>query len=369
MAIRIGGDLQSVPLSKLRPDWQNPRFPPSAIDHFTDDRDVYAYIDKKFDAASVAESIARHGFFLSEPLIAISSDKGEFIILEGNRRLTALKALASPIIREHLTDVRWKEISPRDGNEVDENTEIPVLVATSREEVAPILGYRHVTGITPWDPYQQARYVSSLIDDEDVSLSAAEVAELIGRDVSEIRAFYRNYSIVEQARDMFKIEDTERITDEFGVWTRAMTSAGLREYMSAPPPRDVVEGDYPLPDTSGDKLEQTITWLFGKPRSEAEKEAGRQSSAGRVISDSRQLTRLGRVLANHDGQHALETGASLKDAERAMLKPATRFLDHLSSALSSLDSAKKMATPELVELGGESLNALRLALQDFAKIR
>ena len=360
----IAGDLERISLSELRPDWRNPRFPSSATARFRTDVDVYAYLDKQFDAAAIAESISRHGFFLSEPLIAIPDDGSQnellsqpgseksdaahrrtYIVVEGNRRLAALQGLASSAVRQAMTDPRWRTF-PR---ETELPTSVPVLVAPSREHVAPILGYRHVTGIAPWDPYQQARYVASLIDDEDSSLSAADVAQLIGRNVSEVRSFYRNYSIVEQARDVFEMKDPDRIVDEFGVWTRAMTSSPLRDYINAPPPRDVEEGRYPLPDDGADSLQRLVTWIFGEPRSDEDREAGRQSKEGRVISDSRQLSRLGRALAHPRGIAALESGASLADAETAALDESVRFAEALVNARKGLATAAENATADRVE--------------------
>lgn len=357
------GTLETITLGQLRPDWENPRFPPGVADKFTDDLDVYAYLDKQFDAASVAESIARHGFFLSEPLIAIPSDREDksFIVVEGNRRLAALQGLAHPNVRARMTDPRWISF-PADA---EVPTAVPVLVAASREQVAPILGYRHVTGIAPWDPYQQARYVSSLINEDGSQLSAADVAQLIGRDISEIRAFYRNYSIVEQARDVFDTPDPDRMVDEFGVWTRAMTSSSLREYIMAPPPRDVVERTYPLPEGAEAMLERLLTWIFGRPRSDEEREAGRQSKDGRVISDSRQLTRLGRVVANERGLAALEDGKTLVDAELAVLDEGIRFAESVDHARKELRTASENATSARVAENRKALTEIEQLLNEI----
>lgn len=363
------GQLAEVRLGSLRPDWKNPRFPPGATEAFKTDLDVFAYLDQRFDAASIAESIARHGFFQSEPLIAIPLENDEYIVVEGNRRLTAIKALAIPEVRERMVDPRWKAIRVIAPTELSDETRIPVLIAASRESVAPILGYRHVTGITPWDPYQQARYVASLIDDEKSTLSASDVANLIGRDLSEVKAFYRNYSIVEQAEDSFEIPDTDRIVDEFGVWTRAMTSVGIRDYIGAPAPRDIVERDYPLAEKQKDSLSRLMVWLFGEPREDSEKAKGRQSSTGRVISDSRQLTRLGRVLANPDGRAALEAAESLVDAERAMLNKSARFHESLSTAKNALIAAKKNVSAELLDEHKNVLTQIRALVDELEVAR
>ena len=90
MTERVGGTLERLTLDQLRPDWLNPRFLPGTADRFETDADVYEYLDQKYDAHAVADSIARHGFFESEPLIAIPGEQsGYFIVVEGNRRLAA----------------------------------------------------------------------------------------------------------------------------------------------------------------------------------------------------------------------------------------------------------------------------------------
>lgn len=357
----IGGVVRSLPISSLRPDWRNPRFPFRAEDNFADDNQVYCYIEENFDAISVAESISRHGFFSSEPLIAIPDKDGTYVVLEGNRRLTALRGLSDAALRRNFSDPRWSSIV---ANVLPE-TEVPVLIAESREEVAPILGYRHVTGITPWDPFQQARYVADLIDDPDTNLTAADVAERIGRDVSEVRSFYRNYSIVEQARDEFNIEDADRIVDEFGVWNRAMTTSGIRNYIGAPAPRDVVEGSYPLPEEAKQLLDNVVTWVFGDARVPSEAGSGPQSKAGRLITDSRELTRLGKVLSNDDGRAALESGVDLAGAEAAMVDKEQRFRASLHAALSSLNRAKRDKPAVVSQDQRELISLLLVALHEI----
>jgi hypothetical protein len=325
--------LQRIALERLRPDWENPRFPPGSTARFSSDLDVYAFLDSEFDAFSVADSIAEHGFFESEPLIAIPGADSDYIVVEGNRRLAALRALADPEIRNVMQDPRWRALP----KEVELPADLPVLIAESRDVVAPILGYRHITGIAPWSPYQQARFVSSLIDED--GMDAERVAELIGRNVSEVRAFYRNYSIVEQAEDVFKIRDVDRLVSEFGVWTRAMTSAGARQYIDAPAPREVVEREYPLPDDAKPKLENLLRWIFGAPRTAKQRSEGVQSRKGRAIKDSRQITRLGKALQHPKGVEALERGESLADAERAMLDNRAQFGTTLGEAKQALEAA------------------------------
>ena len=62
-------------------------------------------------------------------------------------------------------------------------------------KVAPLIGYRHISGIQPWEPFARARFVTRLVDDQ--GLPFEEVAELVGVDMSQVRSFYRNYSMLE----------------------------------------------------------------------------------------------------------------------------------------------------------------------------
>ncbi|MEV7932575.1 hypothetical protein [Curtobacterium sp. NPDC089185] len=340
--------LQNFPLSDLRPDWLNPRFLPGSADRFESDADVYRYIEAQFDAASVAESIDRHGFFPTEPLIAMRDESGDLIVLEGNRRLTALRGLADAGLRASFKDPRWRKFEAS----LMLDAQIPVLLALSREEVAPILGYRHVTGIAPWEPYQQARYVASLIDSPTSELSFGEVADLIGRSGSEVRSFYRNYSIYEQAVNDFELPEADRITDEFGVWNKAMTASGIREYLQAPTPRETEEGTYPLPATAAGRLANVVTWIFGPPANDED------SSHRRLIKDSRQISRLGKVLADENGAASLERGESLAAAEESTLDHSARFAEALGLAKHSLENAKLLATGELVARHRDSIHQL-----------
>lgn len=354
MAEKVNARLERLRLEQLGPDWENPRFLPGTAETLGDEADVYRFIDSRYDSYTVADSIARHGFFESEPLIAIpDGEVAEFTVVEGNRRLAALKALADPDLRATFADPRWLDI-PKD---VELPDELPVLVAEDRDQVAPILGFRHITGIAPWDPYQQARYVASLIDGEQ-GLSAEDVSALLGRKPGEVRAFYRNYSIVEQAEQEFEMEDYDRLIDGFGVWTRAMTSVGIRSYIGAPAPAEVVEREVPLADDAGEHLATLTTWLFGRPRTEEEREQGKHASEGRAISESRLLTRLGKAILNERGREALEAGEDLIGAERAMLDRRAVFGEAIRSAEESMEAAREHRPKRILKSPRESIEQI-----------
>ena len=101
----------SIPLSALRLDPENPRIPET---HRTKDTaELATLLEMGFEAYPVAQSIAELGFFNAEPLIVIPSpdESDAWIVVEGNRRLTALVGLAYPEIRAGFaTPDRWEQL-------------------------------------------------------------------------------------------------------------------------------------------------------------------------------------------------------------------------------------------------------------------
>ena len=84
------GRSSSASLSALRLDPENPRIPET---HRTKDTaELATLLEMGFEAYPVAQSIAELGFFNAEPLIVIPSpdEANAWIVVEGNRRLTAL---------------------------------------------------------------------------------------------------------------------------------------------------------------------------------------------------------------------------------------------------------------------------------------
>ena len=106
------------------------------------------------------ESIAERGYFSEEPLVGVPSgqttEDGEeiFTIVEGNRRLAALRLL---LFEEDRKLVDAKNVPAVGITELDRIREVPVKVYRTRKEVVPYLGVRHIVGVKPWDALAKAR--------------------------------------------------------------------------------------------------------------------------------------------------------------------------------------------------------------------
>lgn len=89
-------NIQSIPLTMLLIDLANPRH-----DEQPSQRDAIATIalDQGVKLANLAEDIAKNGLNPGDlPLVTPADENGQHIVLEGNRRLTALKLMTSPAL-------------------------------------------------------------------------------------------------------------------------------------------------------------------------------------------------------------------------------------------------------------------------------
>ena len=294
------------------------------------------FINKHYDPLSIAESIAKHEYFMSEPLIAVRNGDS-YRVIEGNRRLTALKGLADTSMRNEFAreNKGWSKLPPSKLPPL-----LPVLVVDDESRVAPLLGFRHISGIEPWDPHAQARYVARLVSEEGRSLDY--VADLVGRSATEVKAMYRDYDILEQAEHEFGI-DTSKARAAFGIFTNAMARRGIQQYIGAKAPRFTDPERFPLPDDHKQHVERLIRWIFGGTRGE-----------GKVISDSRQLGDLAKALSNPLATQALESSNNLSDALEAMADTVDQFLTSTSRVRRELRRIVALNSDEIPErLWGE----------------
>lgn len=174
-----------VKVTSLELDARNPRIP--AGPRLLDTRELIAELVQHDDVLDIAKSIAARGYYPSEVMIGLE-EGGKKIILEGNRRLAALKLLISQEAAPDASKRRFKELA--DNMDLFAIEKVPVVFAPSRKAAAPLIANRHtITQIQTWSPVQQARYFRSLVD---AGTSVAEVARAVGFTQGHVAEFLRS---------------------------------------------------------------------------------------------------------------------------------------------------------------------------------
>ena len=198
-----------VDLKGLQLDLENYRIPTRR----DDEAGALKYLFASEDVLGAARLIIRDGYFDNEVPIVISAppsgESARYTVLEGNRRVSALKALQDPTaVPGHESQIR--ALLKRYAVEAENLPKrIRVLVAPDRVTAAPHVARLH-TGISKkrWSRDQQATFYYSLVDGqttvEDVKAQYPDVEVARFMKMAVMRRFlasapFREHSLREYA--------------------------------------------------------------------------------------------------------------------------------------------------------------------------
>lgn len=144
--------VDAIDVEKLLLNPENPRL---VVAGRTSQADLARVLYEEEGIDELVPSLVEHGYFAEEPLVVVAADEeGFFTVVEGNRRLTALKLLLDSSLRAEL-DARGLPMLTLEQRERLER--VPCVVYSDRADVLPFLGFRHITGAKKWAPFQKAR--------------------------------------------------------------------------------------------------------------------------------------------------------------------------------------------------------------------
>ncbi len=210
-ALQLPTLLTAVPveLRDLLLDPNNPRFSelgeelhPVQEGRFADDK-VQANAfekmrDARFDVAELRDTIKTLGFLPMDRVVlrrwkgSAPDGRTKYVVIEGNRRITALKWL-----------INLHEIGKESFSEaaIDNFTKLEALLLD--DSVAPasaaliLPGLRHVSGVKEWGPYQKAKAVHAL---RTSGMSPQETAQSLGLSTRSANSAYRCFLALEQMK-------------------------------------------------------------------------------------------------------------------------------------------------------------------------
>jgi hypothetical protein len=189
-------------------DVKNPRVPTS--EQYPSERDIIAGLIDHEDVYELARKIAdRGGLYPSEKLVVVEED-GEKVVVEGNRRLGALKLLDNPSLAPETKVKSFQALKERLPPQAIEK--VAVVIAPSRRAAAPLIADRHTGNpIKKWARIQQMRFIRSLIDAEH---DIAEVAKQLSMTPSEIQETLRNDTMLQVALAMPLSKEVREIVED-----------------------------------------------------------------------------------------------------------------------------------------------------------
>ena len=338
-------NITMIPLSNLLFDPENPRLPKE----FRGNRDEQAIIKHMLRDESLIElmkSIGQTRYSASEPLLVVPESE-KYIVVEGNRRLAALKLLSNPelaVIRRKSVDevINEKRYSPE---------LIPCIQYGERAEILDYLGYRHITGVKNWGALEKARYLQQLYERHIGAVGEEHIfsvlAKMIGSRRDYVAKLLTSYALYERANDKayFGIEIDEKDVD-FSLLSTALGYENIYKFIGLESSGDI-KGNHVDDSNYG--------FLFHCLYDPAKK-----------IHESRELKQLSNVIGNPEALAQYKAGTPLQIAAYYTSEPVETFKQLINDAYTTLKSAS--GSVERINPAEDELDYIENKLQDIKKL-
>lgn len=226
-------------MTSLLLDAQNPRLPQSG--GALSQKQMIEELVTHDAVSELAKDIATQGFFPTEILLGVQ-DGDHVVIIEGNRRLAALKLLINPELAPQSHLEKFRRLSEKITPSVI--AKVQVSIAPSRDAATPILLSRHTAQqIQAWKPAMQARFYRQLLDR---GITAEELVQSYGVTLGQIQDWIRLDAVYRLACSLdypesikttvtnsraFPLSTLERLVDSQPVREFLMLKPDAKEYL------------------------------------------------------------------------------------------------------------------------------------------
>lgn len=302
-------------------DHRNPRI--ALTDTPEDQNKILEVLWRDFAVDEIALSIAQNGYFPYEPIFA-TREKGKLVVIEGNRRLAAVKLLIDAELRKAIKATDLPSISAAAR---DKLKQLPVIIC-KREDLWAYLAFRHVNGPQAWEPNSKSDYIAWVHNTLGISLD--EIAKTIGDKNQTVERLYRARMVLEQAEEAgaFKREDRYKAHFSYSHLYTGLGYAGIQKFLGIDDKKGFKQT--PIPKEKVENLGHLLIWLYGS------KSRGTRPI---VRSQNPDLRQLDEALQSKQGVVALMRGLPLDLAVDLSRGDERLFREALQAAKQSLQKA------------------------------
>ncbi|MCP4348396.1 MAG: ParB N-terminal domain-containing protein [Desulfobacterales bacterium] len=305
---------------------ENPRLPGKLAG--ADDREILNHMVLRGNALELMKSVGEKGFFAGEPLLVIKAKgkQGRYIVIEGNRRLSAVKLLHDP----GLATVKKVSLTEAAAGAKKKPDAIPVIIYPSRDHILDYLGYRHITGIKEWESLAKTKYLHKLYQRSEESApdkKCKELARIIGSRADYVRKLLCALSVYNEIQDNDYFGIAAKPGDiSFSLITTALGYNNIQEFLG------LESGEEIHPENlNTEHLRELTIWMFDK----------REGSTR--IGESRNLGMLAKVVSNPDSLEEFRAAKTLEAAYMASEGPNDMVIKAIMYSGEQLDMAYKYA--------------------------
>jgi len=317
--------IKNIPIADLKLDLYNPRLPKSK--QGKDEKSVIEFMLLEAATLELMLAIGENDFFAGEMLLVVpDEEQGKYIVIEGNRRLTAAKLLCNP----EQTTVKKVAVTEVANNAKFKPNILPCLIFNNRNEILRYLGFIHITGKKSWRLLEKARYLYDLRNSDafaDLQFKevSREIAKMIGSSSAYVKRLlisFEMYKIVEDEA-FYQIEGLNDTRFYLNYFTDGLNKENIRDFLKID-----INSETPIKKIDNVNLKKIIHWWF--------KETEGQS---RVLGDSEGLKLLNAVISNEVALSAFEKGATIYEAYEMTDDIDLQFRKKIKDSLKALEQA------------------------------
>jgi hypothetical protein len=303
-------------------DPDNPRLAEDGIKNPTDSQIILALADMA-DLSEVVESIAANGYIDIEPVIA-QRVGDRWRVLEGNRRLAAIRILQNPILAKG-TGISVPNMSAENKKTLKA---VSVYAVSSKDQAREYIGFKHINGPHKWDAIAKARFATDWFRKEKGSgITIEKIARRLGDGHDTVARLVNGMFVLDQAQDTKIYDVKDRYPGKrfaFSHLYTALTRPGYREFLGLP---DEWRADdpkpNPVPKSHLENLKQVLVWLYGSKSDEIKPV---------IVSQNPDIKNLAAVLSNPRARAIMTMRNNLNEAHAQVERKGARFEGALINA-------------------------------------
>ncbi|WP_157974648.1 hypothetical protein [Lewinella sp. IMCC34183] len=334
MSVSLVETLKPINLSidKIYLDPNNPRFLDRDWEYISDDNITDESIQDavkhkmrtNFGIDKLAANIKLNGFLKIDRIIVQRIlDSKEYVVLEGNMRMCAVK-----LLHEQLeTDSRIDE------NVLSSITDIECLeyIGTDPQAAWIFQGLRHISGITDWPPFNKAKLLVNQMESEDLTLT--QVGERFGISPYAAGQWMRGYKAYDQAnKESDYIQELDMRSYAYFQEIFGRSSVGIREWLEW----DEGTGEF----QNRLNLNEFIGWLYPKEDDESDAFGDWEKRHLNTRDDLRQLSYLYQQAPRQFNEFRRDLDLEKAYAKALSLKQEAKNKDATSKTFEALSNCK-----------------------------
>lgn len=300
--------------------------------------------DPMFDVAELRDTIKAIGFLPMDRIVVrkwkVSSEPPRYVVIEGNRRVTALRWLVNlhEIGKETFSEERLENYTQLECLLLNDS-----LASPSATLILP--GLRHVSGIKEWGPYQKAKAVHAL---RSSGLSPQEAAQSLGLSTRAANSAYRCFVALEQMV----------VDEEYGEFAEPKMYSYFEEIFKRPAVRGWLNwNDEKERFCNAERLHEFYSWMLP---------GGEEGTEPPKLSEAKSVRDLAEIL---DDEAALNV---LRSPEGTLTRALARYqIDHPEDwypKILAAEAALKSLTPDMLrKMDGPTIEGMKELAQRIAQ--